>query len=115
MPALSDQYLHDLTAQYNAIKDFTARRAFYDQQLYPALRDNFAAQPAADPPIDVLLLPVSNPYVPVLAAARWKPKVAFAIYSSRSKEHRPFIEQQIAGLGLGVTSDGQEVLNIEIE
>ncbi|MCG8346493.1 MAG: hypothetical protein MI924_01770, partial [Chloroflexales bacterium] len=102
-----------LTAEHRALRDHSAQRAFYDQRLFPALRDAFMAQPGADSPLTLLILPVSNRYVPVLAAARWKPQIAYPIYSSRSVEHRPFIEAHLADLG--IACQGQEVLNIEIE
>jgi CRISPR-associated protein (TIGR02710 family) len=114
MAVVTRKHLEDLAAQHNSLKEFGTKKNFYAEQLYPALRDTFAAQPAADPPIEILLLPVSNPHVPVLATARWKPTMMHAIYSSRSVEHQPFIEQEIQALGLDIQCTGQKVLNIEI-
>jgi CRISPR-associated protein (TIGR02710 family) len=115
MPILDRTQLEALTASYNAIKENGERQVFYAQKLYPALRDYFAAQPGADPPIEVLLLPVSNQHTPVLAAARWKPSIVVAIYSSQSAKHRQFIKDEIAQLELNILYKEQEVLNIEIE
>jgi CRISPR-associated protein (TIGR02710 family) len=109
------EQIEALSAEHQAIKEFHERNRFYAERLYPSLRDYFAAQPPADPPVDLLVLPVSNPHVPVLVAARWKPRRVYAIYSSQSARHRAAVEAAIAALGLGVACGGETVQNIEVE
>lgn len=115
MPVLDRAQLEALTARHTVIKDRHEQQLFYAQELYPALRDYLVAQPAADPPIELLLLPVSNQHTPVLAVARWKPQMVFAIYSAQSAKHRAFIEDEINRLNLNILYQEQEVLNIEVE
>ena len=115
MPLLTDRDLYALGEQHNAITEAKERAAFYAAHLYPALRDRFLALPPADPPVEILLLPVSQAHAPILTAARWKPRVAFAIYSTLSQRHQSFIEEQITALGLNIIAEGRTVEGIEIE
>ena len=113
--SVSPEELAELTAKHNAIRDRQEQSLFYREFLFPALRDTFAVMPTDSSPIDVLLLPISSPHIPVLSVARWKPKKALMIYSSQSIIHQSFIEQEIAQLDFSVETVGKEVLNIEIE
>jgi CRISPR-associated protein (TIGR02710 family) len=113
---LTEAELQALGDAYLAITDFKQREVYYQEHIYPQLRDHFKTLPAADPPIQVLLVPVSGPHVPVLVAARWKPQVVHTIYSSVSVRHRTFIKKEIANLGLGIEVRGDDpVESIEFE
>jgi len=113
---LTEQELQQLGQQYLGISDFQQREARYASVIYPQLRDHYKTLPAADPPIEVLLVPVSGPHLPVLVAARWKPKRIYTIYSTLSIKYKPFIDQEIADLGLGISLSGDKpVKNIEFE
>jgi CRISPR-associated protein (TIGR02710 family) len=52
---------------------------------------------------------------PVLAAARWKPRIAYCLYSSESKRYRNFIEEEVRSLNLDIDCQGVEINNIEID
>lgn len=104
-----------LSREHQAIKEFVERSRFYAERLYPALRDFFAAEAPAEPPVELLVIPVSNPHVPVLVAARWKPRRVYAIYSSQSQRHEQVIATEIAALHRGIAYSGKMVQNIEIE
>lgn len=113
---VSQEELEKLSAVHQAIRDYKQKQQFYQAYVYPALRESFKRQKTADDPqIEVLLLPISNPHLPVLAAARWEPKVAIGLYSSFSKKFRQTIEAEIKALGLAIECKGEEILNIEIE
>lgn len=105
----------ELSRLHDGMQDREGQGRFYVEELLPALCAYFAGHPGADPLIEILLIPVSNPHTPILSAARWKPRIVFAIYSSRSAEHRSFIEERIGLLGLGIETRGEVVQNIEIE
>ncbi|HMA33303.1 MAG TPA: hypothetical protein VKY74_02390, partial [Chloroflexia bacterium] len=112
---LTDAELQALGEEYLSISDHTQREIFYAKTVFLHLRDHFKTLPAADPMIEVLLLPISSQHIPVLVAARWKPKIVYAIYSSVSARHQSFIEDEIKALGLGIDIQGKPVENIEFE
>jgi len=100
-------------AAHDSEKDSDRQRAIYHADIFPLLCTKFSAMPPDERPIDVLLVPVSNQHSPVLAAARWRPRLMVAIYSDVSAKHRGFVESQIERLSLGVTCDGVEITNID--
>lgn len=112
--SLTDEELDGLSAIHQEIKIRPKKKHFYEEYLYPALRDTFKEQKLADDPdVKILLLPISNPHLPVLAAARWKPKIAFALYSTLSKKHHQAIQSQIQALDLGIEYQYKDISNID--
>src|SRR5215212_4370468 len=110
-----DEQLRLAIAAHDALTDWREQQADYAQHVYPLLRDRFLRQTEQPSAIELLLLPISNPYVPVFAAAYWKPQAVFAIYSEFSRKFRAQIEQEIDRLGLHIAVHGQVVTNIEAD
>jgi len=112
--SLTEEELDCLSAIHQEVKIYPKKKHFYEEYLYPALRDTFKEQHSPDDPdVKILLLPISNPHLPVLAAARWKPKIAFALYSKKSKRHHAEIESQIEALNLGIEYRYKEISDID--
>ena len=112
-PSTVDSDLAQAIAGYDALADVREQQPYYAQRIYPLLRERFRQQPDPQSGVQLLLVSISNPHVPVFAAAYWKPTAVFAIYSEYSQRFRATIEREVTSLG--VDCDGAVVLNIEAD
>jgi CRISPR-associated protein (TIGR02710 family) len=77
----------------------------YKSQVFPPLRDWLMAQPAPETAIELLLVPVSNQHVPILAAAAWKPTTVLALCSPYSAQYLPMLQADIERMGIRFESE----------
>lgn len=71
-PTSVHQPLARALADNEALAEARAQHAYYNQPVYPLLRERFRQQPDLQAAI-ALLVPINNSHVRVFAAAYWKP------------------------------------------